>query len=66
MKISNNISIIIYALGTICSLGNAYFAYKGENIDATIAWICASGLSSGALGAYFKIKELKDEEYGEE
>jgi hypothetical protein len=66
MKISNKVSIIMYGLAMFSSLGNTYFAYKNENIDATIVWVCASGLASGGLGAHLKIKELKDEEDGEE
>lgn len=65
MKISNKTSIIIYALGMLSCLGNAYFANKGENIDATIAWVMAAGLASGALGAHLKIKEINERQDGE-
>jgi len=65
MKISNKVSIWIYVISMFSCLGNAYFAHKGENIDATIAWICASGLASGAIGAHLKIKEIKENQDGE-
>ena len=65
MKISNKASIIMYGLAMLSCLGNAYFAHKGENIDATIAWVCAFGLASGAMGAHLKIREIKEKQDGE-
>ena len=62
MKLSNKISICAYGLAMIAGLFNAYFAYKGGNGDAAFAWVVASGLSGGALGAHLEIKELKDGE----
>ena len=54
---SNKVSIWLYFLAMIAGLFNAYFAYKGGNGDAAFAWVVASGLSSGALGAHLQIRE---------
>lgn len=59
---SNKVSIWLYFLAMIAGLFNAYFAYKGGNSDATIAWVVSSGLASGALGAHLQIKEREDGE----
>jgi len=53
----------MYVVSMVASLLNAYFAYKENNIDATIAWIVAAGFSGGASGAYMKLHDL---EKGEE
>ena len=66
MKLSNKVSIWAYGLAMIGGLFNAYFAYKGGNGDAAFAWLVSVGLAGGALGAHLEIKELKDEEDGDE
>jgi hypothetical protein len=60
---SNKFNMIMYVVSMVASLLNAYFAYKENNIDATIAWIVAAGFSGGASGAYMKLHDL---EKGEE
>ncbi len=60
---SNKFNTIMYVVTMVASLLNAYFAYKENNIDATIAWIVAAGFSGGAAGAYMKLHDL---EKGEE
>ena len=57
--ISNKVKMICYGLAMIAGLANAYFAWNGGNIDAAIAWICASGMAGGAYSAY---SELHDKE----
>jgi hypothetical protein len=52
---SNKVSIIIYALAMVAALVNAFINFKSGNVEATIGWICASGMAGGALGAYLKI-----------
>jgi len=60
MKLSNKVSIWAYGLAMIAGLFNAYYAYKGGNGEAAFAWIVASGLAGGALGAHLEIKENKE------
>lgn len=62
MKLNNKVSIWVYGLAMIAGLFNAYFAYKSGNGDAAFAWVVATGLSGGALGAHLEIKEIKDGE----
>ena len=57
---SNKYSIWMYSIGLISGFGNAYFAYKIGNNDATLAWITAACLAAGALGAHLDIKGMKD------
>jgi len=59
----NKVQMIMYGVTMVASLLNAYFAYKENNIDATIAWVVAAGFSGGASGAFMKLHDL---EKGEE
>lgn len=59
---SNKFNTIMYVVTMVASLLNAYFAYKENNIDATIAWIVAAGFSGGASGAYMKLHDLENKE----
>jgi hypothetical protein len=58
---SNKVSIIIYALAMVAALVNAFINFKSGNVEATIGWICASGMAGGALGAYLKIIDIEKE-----
>jgi hypothetical protein len=58
---SNKVSIIIYALAMVAGLVNAFVNFKSGNVEATIGWICASGMAGGALGAYLKIIDIEKE-----
>jgi xanthine/uracil permease len=58
---SNKVSIIIYALAMVAGLVNAFVNFKSGNIEATIGWICASGMASGAMGAYLKLRDIEKE-----
>jgi hypothetical protein len=58
---SNKVSIIIYALAMVAALVNAFVNFKSGNVEATIGWICASGMAGGALGAYLKIIDIEKE-----
>jgi uncharacterized membrane protein YadS len=59
---SNKFNTIMYVVTMVASFLNAYFAYKENNIDATIAWIVAAGFSGGASGAYMKLHDLENKE----
>lgn len=50
--ISNKVKMICYGLAVIAGFANAYFAWSGGNIDAALAWFCASGMAGGASAAY--------------
>jgi hypothetical protein len=58
---SNKVSIIIYALAMVAALVNAFVNFKSGNVEATIGWICASGMAGGALGAYLKLRDIEKE-----
>jgi|LauGreDrversion4_2_1035121.scaffolds.fasta_scaffold53671_1 xanthine/uracil permease len=58
---SNKVSIIIYALAMVAGLVNAFVNFKSGNVEATIGWICASGMAGGALGAYLKLRDIEKE-----
>jgi xanthine/uracil permease len=58
---SNKVSIIIYALAMVAGLVNAFVNFKSGNVEATIGWLCASGMAGGALGAYLKIIDIEKE-----
>ena len=58
---SNKVSIIIYALAMVAALVNAFVNFKSGNVEATIGWICASGMAGGALGAYLKFRDIEKE-----
>ena len=53
---------IVYALAMIASIFNAYFGYKQDNFEAMIAWICASGMAGGSLGATIELIEKENED----
>lgn len=55
---SNKFNMIVYIISMVASLSNAYFAYNENNMDATIAWVCAFGFSAGAAGAYKNLHEI--------
>ena len=62
MKISNTTSAWMYGIAAIAGMINAFIAFKSANQDAMIAWICASGISCGALGAYLELIRNEDED----
>jgi len=45
----------------VAALVNAFVNFKSGNVEATIGWICASGMAGGALGAYLKIIDIEKE-----
>jgi hypothetical protein len=59
---SNKASIIIYTLAMVAALVNAFVNFKSGNVEATIGWICASGMAGGAIGAYMKLKDIEEKE----
>ena len=60
----NKTFAIVYALALGASIFNAYHNYKLGNIEAMIAWLCASGMAAGASGAYVEL--IKNDEEDED
>ena len=52
----------IYGLAMVAGLFNAYFSYRDNNLEATLAWSLSSGMAAGALGAHMEIKKLKEDD----
>jgi hypothetical protein len=66
MKNKNKTFAWIYTFTCVAGILNAYLAHKVGNIDATIAWLSATGLSMGALGAFLELIERdKNDDNGE-
>ncbi len=52
----------IYGLAMVAGLFIAYFSYRDNNLEATLAWLLSSGMAAGALGAHMEIKKLKEDD----
>jgi hypothetical protein len=53
----------VYGLASIAAIFNAWLAFRHGNNDATIAWMCASGMALGACSELIeKINNEKDED----
>jgi len=62
MKVSNKVAMWLYGLTMVAGFINAYVQYKGGNIEAAFAWVCAAGMAGGASGAYMKLDEKENED----
>lgn len=58
----NKINMWIFGLAMVAGLFNAYFSYRDNNLEATLAWLVSSGMAAGALGAHMEIKKLKEDD----
>ena len=58
----NKVFAVIYALAFGATIFNAYFDYKQGNYEAVIAWLSASGMAAGALGATVELIGKEDED----
>ena len=50
----------VYGLASIAGIFNAWLSYRHGNNDATIAWMCASGMALGACSEL--IEKINKEE----
>jgi hypothetical protein len=62
MKISNKTHAWVYGLAAIAGMCNSFIASRAGNAELMIAWICATGLSCGALAAYLELIRKEDED----
>ena len=57
----DTVAPFLFGSALVCGCILAYNAYTRGDQDLFIAWMSASGLAGGAMGAYIRIKEIKDE-----
>jgi hypothetical protein len=62
MKISNKTFAWIYGLAAIAAGANAYLELRLGNHNTMLAWLCAGGISCGALSAYLELIEKENED----
>lgn len=62
MKISNKVHAWVYGLAAIAGAFNAFMAFRSGDRDLMLAWLCATGISAGALGAYLELIEKENED----
>ena len=60
-NIWETIAPFLFGIAFICGSILAYNAYKRGNEELFAAWMTSAGMAGGAMGAYIRIKEIKDE-----
>lgn len=55
------IAPFIFGAAMVAGCILAYNAYVRGNQDLFVAWISAAGMAGGTMGAFIRIKEIKDE-----
>ena len=63
--INDKVKSIAYGVAMVAALANAYFAWRGGNFDAAIAWFAAGGMAGGACAVYSELHNLKSGKDGE-
>lgn len=58
------INILIYGIAAIAGSINSFISFRSGNQDLMIAWICAAGVSCGALGAYIELRDKNKSQDG--
>ena len=60
-SIYEKVAPFLFGAAMICGAILAYNAYKRGNEELFAAWMASAGMAGGAMGAYIRIKEIKDE-----
>lgn len=55
------IAPFIFGAAMICGCILAYNAYTRGNQDLFVAWMSSAGMAGGAMGAFIRVNEIKNE-----